>query len=314
VPDNPLEWKEVKERAEAIRDRLIGPSQVDDLTPPEALISGIVSEGVLTVLLGKWGSGKSFLALDWACCVASGKWWNRRRVVRGPVIYVYAEGVAGLKARKQAWEKANNVILDSFELTWYPAGLQLLDEVERLAFAAVAQGEGCALVILDTLNRNIPGGDENTSRDMGALIHAADLIRSAVPKCTVLVLHHPGREGDHGRGHSSLDGAADTLLMVKKDGDVVTLYCDKQKDGAEFEPIRLHLTEVGDSCVLLPKGDGSNEAETRTEEKLLSVLWQHRVAQGLRDSRIELLPSVIFPGQKGFSAQGRHRAQTEVPA
>ena len=47
-------------------------------------------------------SGKSFLALAWALCIASGKRWLDREVETGPVVYVAAEGVSGVWTRAKS--------------------------------------------------------------------------------------------------------------------------------------------------------------------------------------------------------------------
>ena len=68
------------------------------------------------------------------------------------------------------------------------------------------------MVIIDTLNRNI-GGSESSEDDMGAFIAAADRLRSQYGS-TVLVVHHTGWNNERERGHSSLRGAADTMISV----------------------------------------------------------------------------------------------------
>jgi AAA domain len=102
------------------------------------------------------------------------------------------------------------------------------------------------VVVLDTLNRSI-GGSENDPADMGQYVRAADLIREAF-NCVVIVIHHCGVEGSRPRGHTSLTGAADAQLAVKRDdaGNVV-LTVEFMKDGPQGEEIisRLEPATVG---------------------------------------------------------------------
>ena len=88
------------------------------------------------------------------------------------------------------------------------------------------------IVVLDTLNRSIVGS-ENDPADMGSYVRAADMIREAF-NCVVIIIHHCGVEGSRPRGHTSLTGAADAQLAVKRDpaGNVVTTV-EFMKDGPE---------------------------------------------------------------------------------
>ena len=64
----------------------------------------------------------------------------------------------------------------------------------------------------------------------------------------MLVIHHSGRQRNrkpaHERGSSALAAAADAVMALTDRNGAVTLGCDKQKDGAEFEPMRFKLKPV----------------------------------------------------------------------
>src|SRR5687768_8990587 len=91
------------------RFRLLTLEQFQRLPPPTWLIDGVLPASGEVMVYGAPGEGKSFLALDWALSVATGKDWQGRRVRAGPVIYVVAEGAAGLIRRTVAWMKRNTV-------------------------------------------------------------------------------------------------------------------------------------------------------------------------------------------------------------
>src|SRR5262249_51805394 len=118
-----------------------------------------------------------------------------------------------------------------------------------------------------TLARCFVGGDENSAMEMGKFIEGVGNLQSKTG-ATVMVLHHAGKRDDRERGSSSLRAAADVMIQVSKDNNVVTVKNDKQKDEEEFDPIRLRLQaiQVGESdeditsCVLVPYG-GSDRAE-----------------------------------------------------
>jgi hypothetical protein len=82
-----------------------------------------------------------------------------------------------------------------------------------------------------------------------------DRIRQALPgNPTTLVVHHTPRGSDTSRGSNSLDGAMDTQLLVKRDGDTVTVSCFKQKNAEHFESLILRRELVQESVVLIPAG------------------------------------------------------------
>ena len=75
--------------------KLMSVAEVMALRDPSWLVDGILPQGGLAVLFGDAGLGKSFLALDWACSVVSGRNWLERPVSQGSAVYVGAEGGPG---------------------------------------------------------------------------------------------------------------------------------------------------------------------------------------------------------------------------
>src|SRR5690606_16993437 len=80
-----------------------------EYNPARWLIGGHVEHPTLTVLFGDPEAGKSFAAIDWACCVATGRRWNGKKVLAGPVLYLAGEGFNGLSKRFLAWRLHNGV-------------------------------------------------------------------------------------------------------------------------------------------------------------------------------------------------------------
>ena len=64
-------------------------------------------------------------------------------------------------------------------------------------------------------------GSESNDEDMTAYIRAADALREAFG-CAVLIVHHCGVDGTRPRGHTSLTGAVDAQLAVKRDGQATS--------------------------------------------------------------------------------------------
>jgi AAA domain len=262
---------------EQLRARLLTAAEVVKRPPPEALVDGLLYRDTLALLYGSPGCFKSFLALDLALSIDGGRAWGGRATVQGPVLYVCAEGLAGMGSRIQAWEQAYGHARTGEHGRLYvlPGPVHLLQPNDVAALVDVVPILGPRLVVLDTLNRCLAGGDENNSRDMGQALDALDRVRQA--GTSGLVLHHSDKAGRNYRGHSSLEGAVDTVLRIERAGKAITLTTQKQKDAAEAAPIQLrtvrHELESGTSLTLYcHEGVGSTEAEPAPHEAVLLEL------------------------------------------
>jgi hypothetical protein len=205
-------------------------------------------------IFGLWGSGKTFLALHLGGCLATGRPFGGKAIrQRALVVYVAAEGFAGFPLRWHAWRQQYGVEGRAGVL-FYRHPVNLLDRDDVRVFVEQVQTmvpDGDYLVIIfDTKTRCTAGADESSNVDSSALMKSLATIRGAFAgRCTTLTLHHPGRtEQDRSRGHSSEDGALDTILRIQKPGrglnTPVTLTVTKQKDGADDLMLTFNLASM----------------------------------------------------------------------
>ncbi len=105
------------------------------------------------------------------------------------------------------------------------------------------------MVIFDTQSRNTAGEQEDKSEIMSVVMeHATALARHF--ECLVMLIHHPGWEGNHPRGSTSVPGALETLIKATKDENdphLLILTSEKQKDGEMGATItfRMEVTDTG---------------------------------------------------------------------
>lgn len=207
------------------------------LKPISWLVKGYVETDSLALVFGEPGHGKSFLALDWGACVATGIDWHGHPTRQGAVFVVAGEGHNGIARRLKAWELARGVNLAEAPLFISHASASLADwgsacevvrAIEKLAKDA---GQAPALIIVDTLSRNLGPADENSSADMAAFIRHLDAMRQQW-QATVCVVHHSGKDKAKGaRGSTVLKGAVDAEYSIAKDeAGVVCLEATKMKD------------------------------------------------------------------------------------
>lgn len=244
---------------------------------PAPLIDGILFKGTVAALYGHPGSMKSFVAIDWAMSIALGSWWFGRAVERGQVLYCVAEGASGAGPRIEAWMDEQKVYHEPENLEWYPEQGQLLNFAWVNQLAHHARRTQPSLVVVDTLSRSMAGGDENDSVDMTAVIDNLGLVQR-VAGCTVLLVHHSPKVGGGLRGHSSLHGACDTEIEVRKDSNHIKLHCAKQKDAEEFDDMTLWWKPTKSSIVLTttPQETDSDQVQVWAEDVWSTLHTQFR--------------------------------------
>jgi hypothetical protein len=212
---------------------------------PAWLLEGIIPEKSFGVLYGKPKAGKSLLALHWALHLAhEGE----------PVLYIAGEGLGGYGPRLQAWHHFNNMELHAdLPLLFTKKGINLGESnsvynvIQSMKAHEVAQEEvfvdgefqsiqkPIGLVVIDTLSRSIPGGDENDAESMTAAIQEVDRIREELG-CAVLVIHHTTKDSTDDeyareRGSSALRGAADEMVHLATRSRILTVTAAR-----DFEP------------------------------------------------------------------------------
>lgn len=279
------------------RFRLLTDADLAALPPPTYLIDGVLPATGNAMLYGPSGVGKSFLALDWALSIATGRnQWRGRRVRSGFVVYVAAEGTYGLNVRRQAWGIANGY-KGAAGIRYVCDAVQLLDLMDAHALAAAVAAESPeppALIVLDTLARCMVGGDENSVKDVSRAIASTDLLRR-LTGALVLLVHHSQKQGDLERGSSALRGAQDVMLCLRsnKAGDLA-LNSTKVKDGPALEGVRLRLHPTGKSCVIVSaKVDPTASGLTGAQRECLRALG--RAAKGGGASASTWLRSTAIP-------------------
>ena len=161
------------------------------------LIEDMIEIDTLVTIFGASGAGKSFLALDWACSVATGEKWNERPTNCGAVFYIAGEGHAGIRRRLKAWEINRKVPLQNAPLyvSNCPAALMDISSASSVANAVelLAKLHGKpSLIVIDTLARNFGAGEENNNSDIGVFINNIDTQLRDRFKATVLIVHHSG--------------------------------------------------------------------------------------------------------------------------
>lgn len=263
--------------AETLRGRsggthfqLLSEVEISGLQPAAPLIEGVAFAESLIVLVGRYGTMKTFVLLDLALCIATGNDWHGRRATRGSVVYVCAEGSRGIPNRVAAWRAARQYE-GPLDIHFLPRSVLMTNgaQVGRLITSIRKTGIQPVAVFLDTLARNMDG-DEQKAVDIGAFVRGCDRLREAFG-VAVFVAHHTGWVAVRSRGSTSLPGATDTEILLERKDAILTLSCTKQKDAEEFEPIVLEAFPIAGSLALR-RGARAPHPCTANESRLLAAL------------------------------------------
>ena len=298
---------------------------VNGVKPINWLVKGFLEMDSLSLMFGEPACGKSFVAIDLACCVATGKEWHGKQVKQqGPVFYIAGEGFNGLSRRLMAWQQTYGYNLRnaplyvskcSASLTNYANALAVSDSIEKI----IQQNNSAipSMIVIDTLARNFGPGDENATQEMNVFINHIDQLLRVKYQCNVLIVHHTGvGSKDRARGNSALKAALDAEYAVVKSDDSVKIVTKKMKDADEpkpinfqFEPVQLpFLDEDGErqySCVFRYIESTAEEPEEPARKRIKKL--------GDRQRRIlETLNSLMNNAQQRLENSGRDPANARI--
>jgi hypothetical protein len=264
-----------------LADTVLARSALHNLPDPQPLIENILDQGTVALLYGRWGTGKSFIALDWAASVATGRPWQDRPTQPRRALYVAAEGAHGLKGRVHAWETGWQTPIKDGTLDILPTPVNLTRPIEVGNLLALVDWGGYAFVVVDTLARCMVGADENSAKDCGEVLDALHRIRERTPngRGCVLGVHHTGKDGKTFRGSSTFEAGADTVYHINLDGAEIILDREKRKDGPRVDTHRLRLDPIegtGSAVIGVSRGD----SKTSRADTLLSQLNYHFAGTG----------------------------------
>jgi AAA domain len=214
----------------------------------EWLVHNLLGHGEASAMYGKPGGGKSVLAEDLGLHVAAGWPWHGRPVRRGGVLYIALERRKLVERRAIAFRERHGPPDLPFAIIGgvhdfrdkRTAGhiIEVARQIEALT------GEQLVLFQIDTLSRALCGGDENSPKDMGAIVAATALLQQGTGAHVMWIHHMPTDGGERMRGHGALLGAMDTTISVVKSDETRTASVMKANDSEEGERVAFTLESI----------------------------------------------------------------------
>ncbi len=280
------------------------------------LVDSLLPSGGSMILYGDPKVGKSYAALQLACCLTSGTPWLGFRVPQPcPTLYVQLDTPRSLwqKRVRQLSESGHPVeglhYADRETLGCYPFNIR--DAKHSFTLVRALQGVEAAsdggdlypvefgAVIIDTLRESCTGADENDATAMQEVIaHLSEAVKPAA----LILIHHakkPSPEGGKSlindiRGSGYVNGRMDCICRFTKKALYVTsreieehsIDLDRMDDGTWNVAENRDLLGKMDALIL----DGSNDS-LRLKAKSLAKLINksEESARGLIRRRTEFL-------------------------
>jgi hypothetical protein len=221
------------------------------------LIDGLWAEEAVGIVGGEPKCCKSFLALDMAVAVASGKACLRRFAVARPgrvLLFAAEDALHVVRARLDGICRAVGVELADIDIQVITAPSVRLDlEVDRKSLAETVAALRPRLLILDPFVR-LHRIDENVSGEVAPLLaYLRELQRRH--QLAVVVVHHArkgagkARAGQALRGSSEFHAWGDSNLYLRRVGEQLTLAVE-QRAAASSSGIALRLQADGEVVAL----------------------------------------------------------------
>jgi AAA domain len=222
------------------------------------LVHRLLGDGEASAMYGKPGDGKSVLAEDLALHVAAGRFWHGRAIKQGAVVYIALERRKLVERRAIAFREKHGLndlpfaVVGGVHDFRHPRIAIRMAEIVAEIEAELAQK--VVLIVIDTLSRAMCGGDENSPKDMGAIVNSTGILQDRTGAHVLWVHHMPLDGGERMRGHGALLGALDTTLHVVKADTIRTATVVKANDSEEGEAIAFALESI-----VLGKDEDGNE-------------------------------------------------------
>lgn len=261
------------------------------------LIEGFWSERAVGIVGGEPKCCKSFLALDMAVCVASGKPFLRRFGVQRPgrvLLYCAEDALSVVRARLAGICDAAGVdfaTLDVFVITASSLRLDHADDCERLR--GTVESLRPRLLVLDPFVR-LHRVDENVAADVAPLLGALRGLERHFEVAVVLVHHsRKGATGARGgqalRGSSELHAWGDSNLYLRRREKGLFLTAEHRAAASPERDLALELRQDGKALALhvVDELDEPSAEETGTspEDRLLAVIADASAPMPVRELR-----------------------------
>lgn len=254
----------------------------------EWFVHGVLPEAELCAVFGASGAGKTFFVLHLVAAIAKGGTFYGIEATQAPVAVVALEGVHGFRDRLRAYSTRHGAVPN---LHIAHGTLNLREPGSEREIVPHLQAIGPrGLLVVDTMAQATPGADENSGKDMGAVVARIKAIHRRTG-WAVLLVAHSGKDARAGlRGWSGIKAALDCEIEVIRTAGYRAATISKLKDGAgegnefrfDIETVVLGADRQG--AVLVERGSAQFEPgapapakpQGKNQETVFAAFEQHQ--------------------------------------
>ena len=269
------EWKNYIEDAIDQLPEIINYASLDELPPlsPE-LITGILRRGHKMLISGASKAGKSFLLIELALCITSGKKWLGFDCAPGKVLYINLE-VDGASFLHRVDNVRQEIGLDKVSQNldvWNLRGENAV--IDKLAPRLIrrATGKDYDAIIFDPLYK-INHGDENSASEMGKFFNQLDYICAKL-KTSIICCHHHSKGAQGAK--FSMDRASGSGVFARDPDALLDMIQINPRDAGKS--LEKGQTAWRISCTL-------REFETPEDIDVIFDHPVHRLTSELKDAK-----------------------------
>ena len=295
-------------------------------------VPGVLACGDVAILSGPGGVGKSWLALSWALCLATG----RELFGRFAVVGRFRVAVVDLESRpfevdQRLARLAAGMTLnptdvgDQIQLVRRRVRLDSAPDVDRLV--ASLEAWGTHFVVIDSMSRCF-AGDENSSRDISALFTGAlDRIRIETSAGVIVIDHVRKRSGERDldqadqmlRGSTDKINLCDSHIGVERRQERLAVFPTKTRHSRTPDPFLVRLEgldedDPDDGPVSVTYLGGLDRASDAVQDVIVALLTDAREPGLLRGEligRCHYSKRSVTDGLTALKRRGRVRVERE---
>ena len=293
--------------------------QLSEYTPETTwLVDDLWSDNAVGILGGEPKCCKSFLSLELAIAVSSGRPCLGRFPVKKPgtvLLYAAEDAPHIVKTRLVGIAQARDMELSRLDIQVITSDRLRLDEPKDIeALDTTVAALRPRLLILDPFVR-LHRIDENSSHEVASVLERLRLLQRR-HTTSILLVHHAKKNGGSARAGQALRGSSefhawgDSMLYMRRSADRLTLTIE-HRAAASHPAIPLILKgvtgnlalEIDDKAKMLPPTDVKPTTIERIERVLTEqpepmTLSALRQASGLRTASLcETLKSLLDAGR-----------------
>lgn len=269
-----------------------------DLLSQRFVLHPILCEDESVLIAAEPKTGKTAVALTVGLHVAVGRDLGPSLRVAEPrgVLYFGLEGRRAIRLRIAAWRRHQRElgenVPDFIPLFVVERSKNLLQENARINLAnAIAAAElwlekeygvKLGLIVLDTLTKAMPGGDQNSVDDTSAVFDVVGRVREIGVSAAVVFIHHKARAGNI-RGSTNIEADPDVLTSIFKEGNKVIWSLDRARsveEGGRYH-FQLHNYSLGTSSQGFPINAPVVEAVDADEPSTVDIAAAKEIGKAM---------------------------------